>query len=236
MLRVQRLISGYQQLQVLHGLSFHIAQGEIVAFIGNNGVGKTTMLNVLSGQIAPWQGKILYQGDEIHRTSTQQRCKKGLFLLPEGGGCFRELSVLENIKLGWAINKTLSFSKQLDEVLDLFPDLKPKLAASAGDLSGGQRQMLAFSIALAAKPELLMIDEPSIGLSPVIFQDLLAKVVELKKEKGMTFLIVEQNVRKILSCSDRAYVMNQGKIVMSGESEKLLNDSKIQSIYMGGGA
>ncbi len=233
MLEVNRLVGGYGKLEVLHQLSLHVSAHEIVAVIGNNGAGKSTLLKVLMGLSTCWDGTIQFNDEDITSYIPRKRIEAGLYLLPEGGGIFHDLSIRENLYLSWGIKKQSSFQQVIGEVFDLFPDLKPYYKKQARTLSGGQRQMLSFGMALMVKPKLLMIDEPSIGLSPIIFQDILKKMHHLLKI-DITLLVIEQNIKKILANSHRCYVINNGKIVLLGESRTLMNHKQIQQLYLGG--
>jgi len=232
-LKVTDLKVNYGAIEAVKGISFEIYAGEIVSLIGANGAGKTTTLRALSG-LLPASGEILLNGHSILSIPAYKLIDEGLIQSPEGRGIFLNLSVEENMKLGTYRRKdTGNLGAEMEHCFKLFPRLKERLKASAGTLSGGEQQMLSISRALLGKPKVLMLDEPSLGLAPRIVQQIF-QIIRTLNAEGMTILLVEQNARMALKVSHRAYVLDTGKICLSGEGQQLLADPKIQAAYLGG--
>lgn len=232
-LKVTDLKVNYGAIEAVKGISFEIFSGEVVSLIGANGAGKTTTLRAVSGLI-PSKGEILLNGKSIAKVPAYTLIGEGLIHSPEGRGIFLNLSVEENLKLGAYRRKdTGTLKSEMEDCFKMFPRLKERLKASAGTLSGGEQQMLSISRALLAKPKILILDEPSLGLAPRIVQQIFEIIKKLNSE-GMTILLVEQNARMALKVSHRAYVLETGKIRLSGEGKSLLANPEIQSAYLGG--
>jgi branched-chain amino acid transport system ATP-binding protein len=232
-LKVTDLKVNYGAIEAVKGISFEIFAGEIVSLIGANGAGKTTTLRALSG-LLPSSGEILLNGKSIARIPAYKLINEGLIQSPEGRGIFLNLTVEENLILGTYRRKdTKNVAADMEHCFQLFPRLKERLKASAGTLSGGEQQMLSISRAILSKPKILMLDEPSLGLAPRIVQQIF-QIIRALNADGMTILLVEQNARMALKVSHRAYVLETGKIRLSGEGRQLLADPEIQAAYLGG--
>jgi len=233
LLSVKNLNVRYGSIHAIKGISFHINQGEIVSLIGANGAGKTTTLRALSG-IAESTGEILFQGSSLAKIPTHQRIHLGIAQSPEGRGVFPNLTVLENLEMGaYSRCDTAEIKNDIEHCYSLFTRLKERKAQLAGTLSGGEQQMLAISRALMARPKLLLLDEPSLGLAPMIVSQIFEIIKKLNSE-GMTILLVEQNARMALKISHRAYVIETGLITMEGAGADLLNDDNVRRSYLGG--
>ncbi|WP_413585390.1 ABC transporter ATP-binding protein [Bdellovibrio sp. HCB274] len=222
----------YGSIQALKGITFHVNKGEIVSLIGANGAGKTTTLRALSG-LVPSQGNIAFNGQDLHVVPTHERVKLGIAQSPEGRGVFAQMSVLENLEMG-AYHRTdkAGIKKDYEMCLELFPRIKERLWQMAGTLSGGEQQMLAICRALMCKPEILLLDEPSLGLAPLIVNQIFEIVTKLNQD-GMTILLVEQNARLALRISHRAYVLETGRVVMQDTGVNLLNNDEVRKAYLG---
>lgn len=232
MLEVTSLRSGYGAVEVLRGIDLDIDTGEIVALLGSNGVGKTTFSAVLSGLIKPWSGTIRFKGEEIQGLSEQAIVDRGLIHVPEGRHVFPNLSVRENLELGSYRRGRSNRARNLDHVVDIFPRLKERFAQKAGTLSGGEQQMLAIGRGMMAEPELLILDEPSIGLSPLLVEEMFDLIQRLNSD-GLTILLVEQNVLQSMEIAARAFVMENGEIRLSGVASVLMDDPELQRSYLG---
>ncbi|MDO4561341.1 MAG: ABC transporter ATP-binding protein [bacterium] len=233
-LSVKDLVVNYGAIQALKGASLDVYAGEIVAVIGANGAGKSTMMNAIMGSVPRASGQILLEGKALPAKSYQV-VSAGVSLSPEGRKVFAPLTVLENLDMGaFPLSDRSQIEKQKDEVFNLFPRLLERKNQYAGTLSGGEQQMLAIGRALMAKPRVLLLDEPSLGLAPIIISEIFKELTEINKLLGMTILIVEQNARKALQLSHRAYVIQTGKIVMEGQSNDLLHNPEIEAAYLGG--
>jgi len=230
-LKIKNLYFAYEQIEVLKNINIEIKKGEIVALIGANGAGKTTLLRVLSALEIHKKGEIIYKNKDISKTNSVYRVKEGIALVPEGRGLFDILSVEDNLLLG-AYLKDDKVDEDIEFIYKLFPVLKEKKDEYAGTLSGGQQQMLALGRALMSRPKLLLLDEPSMGLAPIIVDEIFEVILSLK-EKGLTIFLVEQNAYLALEISNRAYVIENGKIVVSGNSKELINNKKIKEAYLG---
>lgn len=232
LLKAEDLHVYYGPLHAIKGISFEINEGEIVSLIGSNGAGKTTTLRAISG-LAEATGKITLKNKDLLSIPVHERVHLGLAQSPEGRGVFPHMTVLENLELGAYSRKDKSeIKKDLDYCFQLFPRLKERTAQLAGTLSGGEQQMLAISRALMCKPTLLLLDEPSLGLAPIIVAQIFDIIKTLNKN-GMTILLVEQNARLALKISDRAYVLETGKITLSGKGDELLNNDEVRKSYLG---
>lgn len=232
MLVIEDLRSGYGRIEVLHGVSLEVNAGEIVSLVGGNGAGKTTLLRAISGVQPITAGRVLFEGRPIERLPGHGRVTLGIAQVPEGRQLFAPLSVEDNIRLGSWIRRADDIEPDLRRVYDLFPMLAALRHTAAGTLSGGQQQMLAIGRALMSKPRLLLLDEPSMGLAPLLVDQILQVVQDLRKS-GLTIVLVEQNARAALAIADRAYVVETGRIATSGAAAALLADNRIQSAYLG---
>lgn len=234
MLEVTDVEVFYGNIQALHGISFKVKEGETVTIIGSNGAGKSTILLAIAGLLKPQKGEIKFLGNSLEKLSAYQTVNMGISLCPEGRRIFTSLSVYENLLMGAVQRRDKKAIKEdIDWVLSLFPDLKDRLEQHGGALSGGQQQMLAISRALMSKPKLLILDEPSLGLSPVLVKQIFEVIIMLKNI-GTTVLLVEQNARQALEVADRGYVIETGLITMEGPSLVLKNSDQVKSAYLGG--
>ena len=233
MLEVESLVAGYGGVAVLRDVSFKLAAGEIVGLLGANNAGKTTLINALSGMVVPMSGRILFQGQDVTRLTPRQRVEHGIVQVPEGRRVFPEMSVRENLQLG-GINARakLNRSRQMDVVLDLFPRLKERLSQDAGTLSGGEQQMLAIGRGLMADAKLLMLDEPSLGLSP-LFVKYIFDIIDRLHGEGLSILLVEQNLMLTLRHAQRCYVLERGQVAIEGPSDVIKDDPRTRSAYLG---
>jgi branched-chain amino acid transport system ATP-binding protein len=232
MLKVAGLSARYGSIQVLRRLSFHVSRGEIVALIGANGAGKSTLLRAISGLHRPSEGEIAFEGSPIHAMAPEHIVRMGLVHVPEARQIFPNLTVRENLELGGYIHGRKHVDRFLGEVLSLFPALAERERNKAGTLSGGEQQMLSIGRALMAKPRLLILDEPSMGLAPLIVEEIY-RTVCLLHEQGTTLLLVEQNAMGALSIAQRGYVLENGRIVLSGSADELLENDDVQRAYLG---
>jgi branched-chain amino acid transport system ATP-binding protein len=231
-LEVSNLHSAYGRIEVLRGVSLDVRAGEIVALIGSNGAGKTTLLRALSGVQPITKGEIRFRGERVDRLPPHRRVQRGVTQSPEGRQVFGPLSVADNLRLGAYMRRDKDIENDRDRIFEMFPVLREKRFQAAGGLSGGQQQMLAIGRALMGKPRLLLLDEPSLGLSPILVDQIMAAIVSLKAN-GITVLLVEQNASAALEIADRAYVMETGRIVSTGEGSVLLSDPKVKAAYLG---
>ncbi len=234
MLKIENLNIYYGGIHAIRGVDLEINQGEIVTIIGSNGAGKSTLLNAISGFLKSKQGSISYKGEKLP-LSPSRVVKKGICQIPEGRLVFANLSVAENLMLGAFLRKDhKKIREDLEGVYSLFPRLKEREKQPAGTLSGGEQQMLAIGRGLMSDPELMLLDEPSLGLSPILIQTVFEIIVNIR-EMGKTILLVEQNAYKALSVADRAYVLEQGKIILEGNARDISNDPSIKQAYLGAG-
>jgi len=231
-LSVENLRSGYGRIEALHGVSLEIAAGEIVTLVGANGAGKTTLLRAISGVQPISAGRIRFDGRSIEGVPAHARVALGIAQVPEGRQLFAPLSVEDNLKLGAWPRRGVDFTADLQQIFDLFPMLREKRHAAAGVLSGGQQQLLAIGRALMAKPRLVLLDEPSMGLAPILVDQILNVVLDLKR-KGLTLLLVEQNANAALAIADRAYVLETGTITASGAAADIQSDQRVREAYLG---
>lgn len=233
MLEVRNVDVRYGKIHVVHDVSFKVETGEFVSIIGSNGAGKSTILKTLSGLLRPTNGSITFLNHEMSILSPDEIVARGISQIPEGRKLFSTLSVLENLELGAYTRKSRAKMKQhLEQVFTLFPILKDRQKQESGTLSGGEQQMLAIARGLMAMPQLLLLDEPSLGLAPVLVQETI-KIIKEINSRGTTILLVEQNVRNALKYSDRAYVLENGAIIMEGSGEELLSSQKVKEAYLG---
>jgi len=233
MLEVKDLQVYYGVIQAIKGISFEVNQGEVIALIGANGAGKTTTLHTITGLLSPKSGQVLFEGKDITKTPAHKIVSMGMAHVPEGRRVFAELSVYENLKMGAYTRKDKAeIEKTLQSVYKRFPRLKERKNQMAGTLSGGEQQMLAMGRALMSKPRIILMDEPSMGLSPIMVNEIF-DIIRAVSESGTTVLLVEQNAKKALSIADRAYVLETGKIVLSGDAKDLLEDDSIKKAYLG---
>ncbi|WP_339410017.1 ABC transporter ATP-binding protein [Pseudomonas sp. EA_35y_Pfl2_R5] len=233
MLYFENVSTFYGKIQALHDVNVEVRQGEIVTLIGANGAGKSTLLMTLCGSPQASSGSIRYQGEELIGQDTPSIMRKSIAVVPEGRRVFSRLTVEENLVMGGFFGSKADNQEQLDKVLHLFPRLKERFAQRAGTMSGGEQQMLAIGRALMSKPKLLLLDEPSLGLAPIIIQQIFDIIEQLRKE-GVTVFLVEQNANQALKLADRGYVLENGRIVMQGSGHDLLNDPKVRDAYLGG--
>ena len=233
MLEVKDLNVYYGMIHALKGITFDVEQGEIIALIGANGAGKTTTLHTISGLLSPKKGSILFEGTDITKIPAHKIVSLGLAQVPEGRRVFAQMSVLQNLKMGAFTRKDKA---EMDQTLDMiytrFPRLKERRNQPAGTLSGGEQQMLAMGRALMSHPKIILLDEPSMGLSPILVDEIFDIITSINKD-GTTVLLVEQNANKALSIANRAYVLETGKIVSSGDAKELMNDDAIRKAYLG---
>lgn len=234
MLKVNEIDVYYGNIQALKGVSLTVEEGEIVTLIGANGAGKTTLLNTLSGLLRPRKGTIEYLGRSIVGRQAQQIVRDGIIHVPEGRRVFANMTVEENLYLGAFLRKdNQGIKRDLDRVYEIFPRLHERRKQQSGTLSGGEQQMLAMGRALMSKPKLLLLDEPSMGLAPILVQTIFDIIQDINSN-GTTILLVEQNAHMALSIADRAYVIETGKVVISGTSQQLQDDESVREAYLGG--
>ena len=232
MLKVEGLNVYYGSIHAIKGVSFEVNQGEIVTMIGANGAGKSTTMNTVAGLLKPKSGSITFEGHDITSTPASRVVSLGLALCPEGRRVFQQMSVRENLEMGGYTRPAGELTASLDQVFEQFPRLKERQRQIAGTLSGGEQQMLAMGRALMSKPKLMMLDEPSMGLAPILVEQIFDIVKELNAA-GTTILLVEQNARMALSVADRAYVLETGRITMSGNAHELAEDDRVRKAYLG---
>jgi branched-chain amino acid transport system ATP-binding protein len=233
-LRIDDLHASYGDIEVLKGITLEIQEGEIACLLGANGAGKSTLLKVLSGILRSSSGKTLFENEDITRHSPQEIVRMGLSHVPEGRQIFFRMTVMQNLLLGGYPRKSNKAEAQelFDFIFNLFPVLKERLKQKAGTLSGGEQQMLAISRGLMSRPKLLLLDEPSLGLAPLLVEDIFRVIQDLRL-RGISILLIEQNVMKALTIADRGYIMETGKIAAHGEARDLMSDDKIRRSYLG---
>lgn len=233
MLEVKDLEVYYGVIQAIKGVSFEVNQGEVIALIGANGAGKTTILHTVTGLLSPKKGQVFFEGKDITKVPAHKIVSMGMAHVPEGRRVFAELSVYENLKMGAYTRKDKSeIEESLENVYRRFPRLEERKNQMAGTLSGGEQQMLAMGRALMSKPKIILMDEPSMGLSPILVNEIF-DIIRAVSESGTTVLLVEQNAKKALAIADRAYVLETGKIVLEGNAKDLLEDDSIKKAYLG---
>lgn len=237
LLEVKDLRVSYGKIEAIKGISLHVEKGEIVTLVGANGAGKTTLLKTISGILKPTNGKIVFEDKDVATIEPHNRVLEGLCQAPEGRGIFPGMTVLENLEMGKFARK--EWKKELNEDLEriytLFPRLKERQNQAGGTLSGGEQQMLSIGRALMARPRLLLLDEPSMGLAPMFIQQIF-KIIREIQEQGVSILLVEQNAAQALACANRAYILETGNIVKEGSGKELLKDDAVKKAYLGTGA
>ena len=232
MLKVENLNVYYGSIHAIKGISFEVNQGEIVTMIGANGAGKSTTMNTVAGLLKPRSGSIVFEGKDITHTPANKVVGQGLALCPEGRRVFQQMSVRENLEMGGYTRQASEIAPSLEHVFELFPRLKERQRQIAGTLSGGEQQMLAMGRAMMSKPKLLMLDEPSMGLAPLLVEQIFDIILSLNKA-GTTILLVEQNAQMALSIADRAYVLETGNIFKEGSADMLMHDDAVRKAYLG---
>ena len=233
MLEVKDLQVSYGMIQAIKGISFEVNQGEVIALIGANGAGKTTILHTVTGLLAPKAGSIMFEGQDITKVPAHKIVSIGMSLVPEGRRVFAQLSVYDNLKMGAYTRKDKNeIEESLEMVYKRFPRLEERKNQMAGTLSGGEQQMLAMGRALMSKPKIILMDEPSMGLSPIFVNEIF-NIIQEVSASGTTVLLVEQNAKKALSIADRAYVLETGNIALEGDAKILMNDDSIKKAYLG---
>lgn len=231
MLKVENLKVNFGGIEAVKGISFEVKEGEIVTLIGSNGAGKSTTLRAISGLVKPSEGKIFFEGNDITKIGSSEIVGKGITLCPEGRRIFPDMTVLENIKIG-AYLRNDDLTNDIEKCHRLFPILKEREKQLAGTLSGGEQQMLAVARSLMSRPKIMMLDEPSLGLAPLIVKDIFNILKEINEE-GVTILLIEQNANMALRLADKAYVLETGTIAMQGSGKELLDNPKIKEAYLG---
>lgn len=234
MLEVKNLHVYYGAIHALKGINFHVDKGEIVALIGANGAGKSTTLSTISGLLQPTEGSVVFQGEDISLTPAEQTVQKGVVQVPEGRKIFATLTVMENLEMGAYTQRDKNkFQQDLEYVFTLFPRLKERQKQLGGTFSGGEQQMLAMARALMSSPTMLLLDEPSMGLSPILVEQIF-EIVQSINKKGTSILLVEQNAQMALSIADRAYVLETGEIKLEGSAQEVLHNPTVIEAYLGG--
>ena len=231
MLQVHEVHSYYGNIAALKGINLRVVQGEIVALLGRNGAGKTTLLNIISGFLKPRRGKVLFENERIDILDSYQVARKGISQVPEGRKIFPELTVQENLEIGsypnWSARK-----KRMEKAIEIFPRLRDRLKQCGGTLSGGEQQMLAIGRALMARPSLLLLDEPSLGLSPLLVREV-ARIIGNINRGGVSIILIEQNARMAFKLAQRAYILEVGNIILQGDAKDLANDERVKRAYLG---
>jgi branched-chain amino acid transport system ATP-binding protein len=234
LLELNKITAGYGPLTVVRDVSLNVSQGEIVCLIGPNGAGKSTVLRAVAGQIRPADGKVLFKGNDVTRVGTAEKGRNGLIFIPQGDNIFPNLTVLENLEMaGLLLQDHEKRQRAIEKALEKFPAIKEMKTRPARELSGGQRQMLALGRILLLRPQLVLLDEPSLGLSPMVVDLVFNEIREMNKA-GISFLLVEQNARKALSVSHRGYVLELGRNRLTGTGQQLLDNPDVQRLYLGG--
>jgi branched-chain amino acid transport system ATP-binding protein len=233
-LEVEQLDVRYGQIRAVNGISFHVAEGELVSLIGANGAGKTTLLKAVMGALAVEAGSVSLGGVVLGRMPIEERVRRGMYLVPEKRSLFASMRVEDNLQLGiYANRKRINFREEVQRIYKLFPVLEERKDQLAGTLSGGQQQMVAIGRALIARPRILLLDEPSIGLAPIVVQQIMDVIVDLKRREGLTLVLVEQNAHLALGAADRAYLIEIGRVVKEGRADALAADPHLKEIYLG---
>ncbi|ANG64316.1 ABC transporter ATP-binding protein [Marinobacterium aestuarii] len=233
MLQIHNVNTHYGPIQALHDVSVEVKKGEIVTLIGANGAGKTTLMMTICGDPQATSGEILFDGQPISGMPTAQIMRQGLAIVPEGRRVFARLTVQENLHMGAYFRTKAEYEETLEEVLLLFPRLRERITQRAGTMSGGEQQMLAIGRAMMSKPRMILLDEPSLGLAPIIIQQIF-KIIEKLRDDGVTIFLVEQNANQALKIADRGYVLENGRVVLSGSGADLLDDENVRKAYLGG--
>ena len=233
MLEIKNLVVTYGGIPALFGVDLYVNTGEVVSVVGSNGAGKSTLLRAISGLMKPESGEILYNNESIGGLPAHEVVKKGIIMVPEGRLLFGKMNIFQNLMMGaYQVDDKKEIESRLEKVYSIFPRLKEREKQLAGTLSGGEQQMVAIARGLMSNPQVLMLDEPSLGLAPIMVKEMFNLLREIKKEK-ITILLVEQRLREALNLSDRAYVLQTGRIVMSGTGEELINASEVKQAYLG---
>jgi branched-chain amino acid transport system ATP-binding protein len=233
LLKITELVAGYGAFQALRKLSLDVGAGQGVTILGANGAGKTTLVKAIVGLIKPKSGAIEFNGQRIDKLPSNEIIERGISISPEGGGCFPEMSVMKNLMMGTIFLKDKFLVKSAyDRVVNLFPKLETRKTQKAGSLSGGERQMLAIGRALMGRPKVLLMDEPSLGLAPIVVRNIF-ETIRILRSEGLTIMLVEQNAAKSLEITDRGYVMELGRIILSGTSEELKCHELVKKAYLG---
>jgi branched-chain amino acid transport system ATP-binding protein len=235
MLRLENVHTFYGNIEALKGVSIDVEQGQIVTIIGANGAGKSTLLMTICGSPKAASGRVLYEGKDISRLATYDIVKLGISQAPEGRRIFSRMTVHENLQMGAVPNQGRWFEEDLERVFTLFPRLKERMHQRGGTLSGGEQQMLAIGRALLARPRMLLLDEPSLGIAPILVKQIFDAIVEINRSQGLTILLVEQNAYQALKIAHRGYVLATGRMVMSGTGRELLGNPEIRAAYLEGG-
>ena len=233
MLKIENVVAGYGHITALKSINLEVPQGSIVSLIGANGAGKSTTMRSIMGLVKPTEGRITFEGKDITSMKTHDIVKSGISLVPEGRQILQDMSVYENLEMGAYIRKDAEINDDIKKVFKRFPILDERSYQLGGTLSGGQQQMLAIGRALMARPKLLLLDEPSMGLAPLVVNEIFEVIKEISAE-GTTVLLVEQNVRQALKIADYAYVLETGKIVLSGPADEIRHDPRVMEAYLGG--
>jgi branched-chain amino acid transport system ATP-binding protein len=234
MLHVEDLVVSYGAVEALHGVSLSVGDGEIVTLVGANGAGKSTLLRAVSGMVAPRSGRVRLGGEDVTGRPAHVLVARGVAHVPEGRRIFTSLTVRENLELGaYSVRSKADAAARLERVLALFPRLSERIGQSGGTLSGGEQQMLAIGRALMAGPRLLLLDEPSLGLAPLLVQEIFREIARIHREEGTSVLLVEQNANLALALASRGYVLETGRIVLSGAGRALLDDPQVRAAYLG---
>jgi len=233
LLEADGVVSGYGQAEILHGVSFQVNNGEIITIIGPNGAGKSTLLKTTYGLVDCWAGDLHFSGTDITDARPNELTQRGMCYVPQRNNIFPTLTVRENLRMG-AYIESHDVEEDIERELDRFPILREREHQRAGQMSGGQRQMLALSSALMTAPEVLLVDEPSAGLAPDLIDEMFAHLETIRDDTGVAILMVEQNARKALSISDRGYVLDMGENRISGTGDELINNEEVRSLYLGG--
>ncbi|MCP8690073.1 ABC transporter ATP-binding protein [Marinobacterium sedimentorum] len=233
MLQINNVNTHYGPIQALHDVSVEVKPGEIVTLIGANGAGKTTLMMTICGDPQATSGEILFDGKPISGLPTAQIMRQGLAIVPEGRRVFSRLTVQENLHMGAYFRTKAEYEETLEEVLLLFPRLRERFAQRAGTMSGGEQQMLAIGRAMMSKPRMILLDEPSLGLAPIIIQQIF-QIIQKLRDDGVTIFLVEQNANQALKIADRGYVLENGRVVLSGSGADLLDDENVRKAYLGG--
>jgi branched-chain amino acid transport system ATP-binding protein len=236
MLSVRGVTTGYGRIEALHGVDIDVSAGEIMTLVGANGAGKTTLLMSICGRPRPWQGSIIFEGEDITGMEPHEIVRRGISHVPEGRRIFPRMSVLENLQMGGYAADPKNFASDLERVLVLFPQLKPRLAQRGGTLSGGEQQMLAMGRALISRPRLLLLDEPSLGLAPLIVRQVFEIIRAINRDEKMTVFLIEQNAFQALRLAHRAAILVNGNITLRGTGAELLADPAVQAAYLEGAA
>lgn len=233
MIKIDDLVVAYGGIEALKGISLEVPSGKIVTLVGSNGAGKSTTLKAIVGLVNPKSGSITYEGTDLTKLNTEEMVKKGIALVPEGRRVFADLTVIENLKIGaYSRKDKKGIEEDLEKVYKLFPRLKERSWQAAGTLSGGEQQMLAIGRALMGRPKLIMMDEPSLGLAPIIVKEVFEIIKKINKE-GVTVLLIEQNANAALKIADIGYIMETGRITLKGEGKDLVNNDEIKKAYLG---